>query len=472
MSSTDRSIWLPGGAGIAMLSGAFVVSAIALFALLYWLTGHYLEHQIDERLFGEVKEFHSIGRSDAIAKISLLVRRDVASIRPYGVFDADGTWLAGNIRQLPREHSGKPFDYSIPASDVNGHTHYYRGIIVPTTSRLYVMVGHSTDEIRAFDATLIRTLCGGLAMAIMLAAGFAAGMNALSNRRIRAIGVSAREIMSGDLSRRLPVKGTRHDVDRLASIVNMMLDEIEQLVAEVRGVCAGIAHDLRTPMTHLRAGLERARRRGGLTDDYERAIDTAIGQADAVLGRFAALLRIAEVEAVARRGRFGDVRLDALMRDIFELYEPVAEARNIALRLTTDDAVCVHGDVDLLFGAVENLLDNALKFTPHGGAVGLAVWRSGQGKARLAVVDTGPGIADSERDAVLRPFYRIVGQHASTEGHGLGLSLVAAVARVHGALLEISDNRPGCRIELHFGDDGRAVSGRDVLQSAIPPESS
>lgn len=437
--------------GIAALSAAFVVSAVILFALLYWLTGRYLIHQVDERLFGEVNEFHTVTRSDAIAQITELARREVARSRPYGLFDSSGTWLAGNIRQFPHERPGRPFDYSTPAGEGEEHAHYYRGIVVPTTSSLFVVVGHSTDGIREFDTTLIRTLCAGLAVTIVLAAGFAAAMNALSNRRIREIAERAGEIMSGDLSRRLPTQGTRHDIDRLVAIVNSMLDEIELLVAEVRGVCAGIAHDLRTPMTRLRAGLERARRRGSVAADYEQAIDAAINQADVVLGRFTALLRVAEIESVERRGSFGDVRLDALMRDIVELYEPVALGRGIELRIEADDAVGVHGDVDLLFGAVENLLDNALKFTPAGGEVRLEARLGERGAPCLAVVDTGPGIALGERDAVLRPFYRSVGQSVSTEGHGLGLSLVAAVARVHGATLEIGDNRPGCRIELRFG---------------------
>ncbi|WP_206951073.1 sensor histidine kinase [Trinickia acidisoli] len=451
MRSIERSSRRLRPTGIAALSVAFVVSAVLLFALLYWLTDRYLVHQIDDRLFGEVNEFHTIGRSDAIAEISALARREVARSRPYGLFDLSGVWLAGNIRQLPHQHPGKPFDYSTPAGEGEQRAHYYRGIVVPTTSGLYVVVGHSTDGIRDFDTTLIRTLCGGLALTIVLAAGFAAAMNALSNRRIREIAERAQEIMSGDLSRRLPTQGSRHDVDRLVVIVNSMLDEIEQLVIEVRGVCAGIAHDLRTPMTRLRAGLERARRRGALPADYEQALDAAIGQVDVVLGRFTALLRIAEVEAGERRGSFGEVRLDALVHDIFDLYEPVAQERGIELRIETDNAVRVHGDVDLLFGAVENLLDNALKFTPAGGVVGLEARRvGGRDAPRLAVIDTGPGISAGEREAVLRPFYRSVGQAVSTDGHGLGLSLVAAVARVHGATLAIGDNRPGCRIELHF----------------------
>jgi signal transduction histidine kinase len=197
-------------------------------------------------------------------------------------------------------------------------------------------------------------------------------------------------------------------------------------------------------------------------EEYEDAIDMAIVRADVVLSRFTALLRIAEIDAGGRRAKFGDVHLDALVRDVAELYEPVAEAQRITMRVMTPSPVRVHGDVDLLFGAVENLLDNALKYTPAGGSVvleTLAQTDAGGARPTLRVADNGPGIAIDERAAVLRPFYRSVNPHESTPvGHGLGLSLVAAIARVHGAALDICDNRPGCRVELRFTGEAAGAS--------------
>jgi signal transduction histidine kinase len=169
-----------------------------------------------------------------------------------------------------------------------------------------------------------------------------------------------------------------------------------------------------------------------------------------VLSRFSALLRIAEIESGSRRSSFRMISLDAVLRDAAELYEPLAEHRQISLALSASAPVQVSGDYDLLFGAIENLLDNALKFTPHGGAVSADVYMNGT-QAVLRIADNGPGIADAEHRAVLRPFYR--GDTAaarSTQGHGLGLSLVAAIAQVHDASLEIHDNAPGCRMMLHF----------------------
>jgi signal transduction histidine kinase len=429
----------------------FVSSAVALFAMLYWLTSSYLLHEVDERLRGEVAEFQSIGRNEAITNIDALSRRDIASSRPYGVFDEHGIRLAGNVTHLPAEPDRTPFDYvqMMPDGARRARNHY-RGIIVPTRSGLRIVVGHGIDEIQVFDRTLVKTLCIGLALTLLLATGCGAALNMMANRRIRAIGETSRDIMSGQLNRRLPTGGTNHDLDRLASIVNTMLDEIERLVDEVRGVCAGIAHDLRTPMTHLRAGLERVRRRSNTLDDYASAVDAAIGQSDVVLSRFTALLRIADIEAGGRRANFDAVSLDTVLRDVAELYEPVAEDRELSMIVHTPIPVWVSGDVDLLFGAIENLLDNALKFTPRGGLITLKAGVHA-GFPMLQIDDTGPGIEAGEREAVLRPFYRSPStqSHIAT-GHGLGLSLVAAIARVHGAEIRIKDNQPGCRIELRF----------------------
>ncbi|CAM2156586.1 histidine kinase [Pararobbsia alpina] len=436
---------------IGWLLAVYIVSSVLLFAMLYWATHSYLVHEVDERLIGEIAEFSPIGKAQAIADITALSHRDVASSRPYGVFDNQYRWLAGNIRTLPRAADKTPFDYVQSVdSGRDADPGHFRGIIVPTTSGLRIVVGHSMDEILGFDRTLVKMLCVGLALTILLSISCGIALTRMSNRRIRAVSATARDIMSGQLNRRLSVHNTHNDLDRLAEIVNRMLDEIERLVAEVRSVCAGIAHDLRTPMTHLRSGLERAYRRADNVDDYRAAVDEAIAQSDVVLGRFTALLRIAEVEAANRQARFVDIHLDEVIRDVVELYEPVGEARGLSVHVQAPVPVRMFGDIDLLFGAVENLLDNALKFTPEGGTITIGA-RIEDGSAVLFAADSGPGIRPSERQAVLRPFYRSSDRPSNTtSGHGLGLSLVAAIARVHHASVEILDNEPGCRIELRF----------------------
>lgn len=439
----------------------FVSSAIALFTLLYWLTSGYLIHEVDDRLRGEIAEFQGVTPVSAVANINALSHRDVSNSRPYGLFDLQGRSLAGNVEQLPSGSERKPrrgplrkpyyYHQTIMDDGVPVVAHY-RGIVVPTLAGQYIVVGHQIDGIRAFDRRLIVTMAFGLAVTIMLALSCGAVFAAMSRRRIREINARCLEIMNGELHRRLPTRGTDHDLDRLAGVVNTMLDEIERLVLEVRGVCAGIAHDLRTPMTQLRAGIERVRRRSHTREEYGEALDLAIEQCDAVLHRFSSLLRIAEIEAGGRTASFGTVPLGTVLSDVAELYEPVADERGLHLILDVPTPVEVIGDADLLFGAVENLVDNAMKFTPPGGTVRLAA-RYVDGAPTIDVADSGPGIAPSERDAVLRPFYRSADalRHAMP-GHGLGLGLVAAIAKMHGAQIDISSAMPGCVFRLRFRD--------------------
>jgi signal transduction histidine kinase len=226
-----------------------------------------------------------------------------------------------------------------------------------------------------------------------------------------------------------------------------MLDEIERLMAEVKGVCDSIAHDLRTPLTRLLAGLERARRRAVSINDYETAIEDAIVETQGVLRTFAAMLRISEVESGARRAGFGCVDLTQVVNDVVEFYEPLADEKDVHLAWRDDDAAAViPGDPSLLFEAVGNLVDNAIKFTPAGGRVEVRTLAE-NGRIGVEVSDTGPGIPFCEREAVLRRFYRVE-QSRNTPGTGLGLALVSAIARLHGMDLIIVETTPGCRITL------------------------
>jgi signal transduction histidine kinase len=266
-------------------------------------------------------------------------------------------------------------------------------------------------------------------------------------RRIDAVTHATQRIVAGDLSQRLPVHGRTGDLDRLAHVINGMLDEIEGLIHEVKGVCDNIAHDLRTPLTRLLAGLERAHRRARTRADFTTAIEDAIIETRAVLRTFSAMLRISEVESGARRIGFTSVDLAQVVADVAEFYEPVADEKGVSLDLRADGvAAMLPGDPSLLFEAVGNLVDNAIKFTPAGGHITLRTF-SDPDRLGVAVSDTGPGIPCEERDAVSRRFYRLE-QSRSAPGSGLGLALVAAIARLHDMQLLIGDATPGCRIAL------------------------
>jgi signal transduction histidine kinase len=225
-----------------------------------------------------------------------------------------------------------------------------------------------------------------------------------------------------------------------------MLDDIERLMHEVKGVCDDIAHDLRTPLTRLLAGLERARRRSNSAEEYADAVDEGIAETRVILSTFSALLRISEVEDGARRAGFTALDLAKVVADVIEFYDPLAEAKGVVLSLESAGSVEISGDPSLLFEAISNLVDNAIKFVAPGGRVTVRTFRRNE-HLSVAVTDTGPGIAADEREAVLRRFHRAE-KSRHTAGTGLGLSLVAAVARLHGLKLEIDDANPGCRVTL------------------------
>jgi signal transduction histidine kinase len=265
--------------------------------------------------------------------------------------------------------------------------------------------------------------------------------------RIEAINRTNRDIIDGDLSRRIPLQGTNDELDRLASGLNEMLDRIQALMEEVRRVSDNIAHDLRTPLGRLHNQLDN------LHSEVERAgldtssIEQALSESEGLLSTFNALLRIARIEARSRTEGFAQVDLTALVRDAAEYYEPLAEAREQTLAVKADPAVQLVGDRDLLFQAIANLLDNAIKYTPRGGEVRVTLAVMAPGTAELTVVDTGPGIPPAARQQVFQRFFRLEDSR-STPGNGLGLSLVEAVVHLHGMTIRVSDNSPGTRITL------------------------
>jgi signal transduction histidine kinase len=269
-----------------------------------------------------------------------------------------------------------------------------------------------------------------------------------SVRRIDEVARAIERIVKGNLAERLPTRGTAGDLDRLVDAVNGMLDDIERLMHEVKGVSDAVAHDLRTPLTRLLAGLERAGRRAASVDEYAAAVDEAIGETKAVLSTFGAMLRISEVEDGARRVGFKSLDLAAIAADVTEFYQPLAEVKDVSFSLKDESggSAKIAGDPSLLFEAIGNLVDNAIKFTPSEGRVTVRVFCQDENLG-VMVTDTGPGIPAEEREAVLRRFYRAE-RSRHTSGSGLGLSLVAAVARLHGLNLFIDDAKPGCSVIL------------------------
>jgi signal transduction histidine kinase len=427
----------------------FGAASLALFGFLYWQTKHYVVGRIDDWLLREQALFSSIDRPNLVERLDAHVVADPSLERPLTLFGPAGQRLAGTRLNLPATVlNSMPHDVVFEFNFRQGNQDLtFRGLARRRPSGDLMLVALDMEGPHAFAEVLINAfIWGGLVTTILGLAG-AAIVGADAVRRIAGVTRATQRIVSGDLSERLPTLGRTDDFDRLIHVINGMLGELERLMQEVKGVCDNIAHDLRTPLTRLLAGLERTRRRSGSADDYVAAIDEAILETKGVLKTFAAILRISEAESGARRAGFTDADLCEVVADAAELYEPMAEAKGVRLLLASDGVpAMMRGDPNLLFEAVGNLVDNALKFTPSGGCVTVRAFARA-GTVGLEVVDTGPGIPPDERDAVQRRFYRTEASR-HTPGSGLGLALVAAVARLHAMDLAISDAMPGCRITI------------------------
>jgi signal transduction histidine kinase len=297
----------------------------------------------------------------------------------------------------------------------------------------------------------------------------------LSQRALRRVGVMHQaidRIMDGDLHERLPAKGEHDEMGRLAGSVNRMLERIEHLVEEIKGVGDDIAHDLRTPLTRVRTNLHRSRMTPHSVEMLQSVIERTIIDLDQCLAIITALLRIGEMENGRRRAAFAIVDLADVAASIFDLYEPIAEERQIVLRFSQDQPLAaaalrdtrVLGDRDLLIEAVANLIDNAVKFTPMGGHVMLSVGAKECG-LYLRVADDGPGIATVERDAVLGRFYRS-DKSRHLPGSGLGLSLVSAIVRLHDAQILVEDGCPGAIFTLLFCTPSKRPGSHSVAVTA------
>src|SRR6266852_2505302 len=303
----------------------------------------------------------------------------------------------------------------------------------------------------------LKELAEGVARALLVALPFAIGLSLVIGaflsvrvqRRVTDLNALVRRIMSGNLGERVPVSGLDHPFDKLAAIANGMLDEIEVLVTEMAGVGNEIAHDLRTPLTRVRIGLERGRANAKSLEELQSVADRAIGALDQSLAVITALLRITEIENSRGKASFAKVALAALVREVGDLYDPIAEDKHVALRVASAGNATAYCDRDLLFEAVANLVDNAVKFTPAGGRIDLALAR-GENESIIRISDTGQGIAENERDVVMRRFYRS-DKSRNTRGAGLGLSLVSAIVKLHGFRLTLNTGA-GCVAEISCPD--------------------
>lgn len=433
---------------------AFLLAAAAISGFLFWQTNSVLTDQVLGQLRAEsqlLKAENAGGGPVAIAAaVTALSRPEGAGL--YFLADPNGSKIAGNLNRLPPELEVSPqggvFRYK-PERSVSAAERLAVAIPVDLGPALKLLVGRDIEDQRNFADTMKRAfLLGFGALSLLGLLGGLAVSRWILNR-MEAITATSRSIVAGDLSRRIPLQGNGGELDGLAQNLNDMLDRIEGLMSGLREVSDNIAHDLKTPLNRLRNSAEEALRdpRGG--EAYRDGLERTIEKADDLIKTFNALLLIARLEAGALEENLDQFDLGKLVEDVAELYMPAAEEAGFALAVETADGLQVRANRQLIGQAIANLIDNAIKYsrgTNAGSAITVKALREGSGVA-ISVGDRGPGIPAPDRSRVLKRFVRLE-KSRTQPGTGLGLSLVAAVARLHHGEVRLEDNEPGLRVVL------------------------
>jgi signal transduction histidine kinase len=430
------------------VAGVFAIFIVVLFGFIYWKTDEYLIARSDRMITSQLNTIAALPDERQQDAIDEHLMQDTRGVQYAGLFGADGHRISGDLEQLP---PGLKTDQSVQNVSVTRllpagrQTHVIRAIARRIPNGKTLVIGRDVDEAREISHVVGQALALGLLPAFFLCLLAGAGLSVRSQKRVEEVNQRVQRIIAGDLRERLPHRNVDEPFSRLAIIVNGMLDEMETMIGALAGVGDDIAHDLRTPLTRARLALERGHSNATTLEQLQTVVDRAITNIDHSLAIITALLRLTEIGNSRRSAGFGNVALHEMLREVCDIYEPIAENKNIKLRVEIRDRINVRGDRDLLVEAVANLVDNAIKFTPEGGDVELELLRDG-GETIVRVSDTGPGISADEREAVLRRFYRS-DKIRGTPGVGLGLNLVAAIVALHGFRLAIQSG-PGGRVEI------------------------
>jgi signal transduction histidine kinase len=429
-------------------AGVFAVFVFVLFGFIYLKIDDYLVTRTDRVIAVQTDYIATLPPERRLDAITDHLREDSRGVQFAGLFGADGHRIAGNIAKLPAglKVDAPPQSGKIVRMDqADRGEQTVRAIARRMQNGDVLVIGRNVDEESEISHVVGQALALGLLPALCLCLLAGAWLSVRAQKRVEEVNQRVQRIMAGDLRERLPHRNVDDPFSKLAAIVNGMLDELETMIRALAGVGNDIAHDLRTPLTRARLALERGRTNATSLEQLQTAADKAIAGIDQSLAIITALLRLAEIENSRRSAGFSSVPLHEMLREICDIYEPIAENKNIALRVHIDQDLNVRGDRDLLVEAVANLVDNAIKFTPDGGRVDMDLLRD-DGKTIVRVTDTGPGISEEEREAVLRRFYRS-DKMRNTPGVGLGLNLVVAIVKLHGFRLAIHSG-PGGRLEI------------------------
>jgi signal transduction histidine kinase len=419
------------------------LSTSVVFLFIYWQVAAFDAKRLDIRLAQEMEHAVLQPEDQLRRALDLRVTNDLRVIDYAAEFNADGKFLYGNVTSLPENLPIDGAPHTIDSSLVlalDGRTDPSIFVAGRRPDGNIVLLGRSLYEVFALRQLVVKALMIGIVPATILAliAGFIFSLR--GTRRLVAINQQILRIMRGNLYERLPIRGKKDDIDYVAGAVNLMLDEIVRLLDQIKSVGDNIAHDLRTPLAIARMRLESDLRKHD--NNYLRlTAQQTILDLDRALTTVTALLRISEIESGRRRSNFQTVDLAEVCADVFDLYEPLAEAKSISMKFIKKDKVPIVGDFDLLIEAIANLVDNAIKFTPGGKEVFIAAEMIDE-QPMVRIGDRGIGVAPDDRQNIFKRFYRSAKNNA-LPGNGLGLSMAATIIELHGLYIRVEDNMPG-----------------------------
>jgi signal transduction histidine kinase len=453
----DRGLFRSAGFRFGLIYALLlVVSAAALAIFLWWATAGLLDRETEAAIHADAQNLadrYSEGSLPALViTIEDRLAQNVDDDAIYFLANASMQRIAGNLERWPPTVTEVGQAYELPVQRAGtrslAHVQCY-----DLPGGFHLLIGRDV-KVRA----QLRTLLTDALLWAVIVVGLMATVGALVirnlfRRTLANISATATAIAGGDFAQRVKLTGRGDEFDQVAEVINDMLDRIGRLMDGVREVSDAIAHDLRTPITRARTRLEDAVLHAETSEDLRAAIERATADLDGIVAVFQALLRIAQIEAGSRRSSFARLDVVPLLAEVADLYGAVADERGISLQVETPAHVAAYGDRALIQQGIANLVDNALKFSPAGGRVRIVA--SVDNTVVITVSDQGPGIPAEERSKATDRFYR--GETArSTPGSGLGLSLVLAVARLHGGSLRLEDNSPGLRavLSLPLSEDG------------------
>jgi signal transduction histidine kinase len=435
--------------------GAFGVIVSAIFGYVYLSTSSYVRSRSDRAIMADYLSLQGAYERNGRAGLIVLIQQRMTDKSfadgVYILVDPSLATLRGNIKVWPATVAAArgwtEFRAPEPLPNTTSRP-LLRALLETFPSGDRLLVGRDISDLDSFTDQIKTAVISGIALIFVLAGVASILVTRRTVGRIEAINATSRAIMLSGLDKRIPLRGTNDEWDSVAENLNLMLDRIETLMAEVKQVSDNVAHDLRTPLTRMRGRLEKAYHGQRIGENDQSLLGDTIADLDAVLRIFSSLTRIAQIETQARKGAFRTVNLFEIASEVIELYDAAAEQDGTRLTVIGDREVLVTGDRDLIFDAIANLVDNSIKHGRAGGQVVVAN-ENIDGTPAISITDDGPGIPADEYEHVFKRFYRL--EHSRyTPGNGLGLSLVAAVARIHGARIEMYDNAPGLKLTLRF----------------------